>query len=88
MWESIRIFQQEYGYETVPCLFDETLITFDSMEYPIPVRKDGKCGLVKPDEMASGLCGLFLAGRTDRAGGRPEQYGDMHCCGLPDTDRP
>ena len=72
MWESIRLFQQEYGYdprwikrsngraglkgfdgnETVPCLFDEILITFDGMERmesPIPVRKDGKCGLVRPD---------------------------------------
>ena len=40
------------GDEAVPCLFDEILITFDGMErmeYPIPVRKDGKCGLVRPD---------------------------------------
>ena len=72
MWDNIRLFQQEYGYdprwnkringraglngfdgnETVPCLFDEVLITYDGMErmeYPIPVRKDGKCGLVRPD---------------------------------------
>ena len=73
MWESIRLFQQEYGYdpgwirrrnnkagllnglygsEAVPCLFDEILITYDGMErmeYPIPVRMDGKCGLVRPD---------------------------------------
>ena len=69
MWESIRIFQQEYGYETVPCLFDETLITFDSMEYPIPVRPGhhtederqlGQRNLLRHTESFSGKRGILL----------------------------
>ena len=76
MWESIRLFLREYGYDSgwvvrkdgkaglrgydyndgIPCEFDEILITFDGkerMERPIPVRKDGKCGLVMPDGAAT-----------------------------------
>ena len=43
----------------VPCEFDEILITFDGkerMEHPIPVRKDNKCGLVKPDGVGTVVC--------------------------------
>ena len=76
MWESIRLFLQDYGYDSrwiiwknrkaglqgfayndgIPCEFEEILITFDEkerMERPIPVRKEGKCGLVLPDGAAT-----------------------------------
>ena len=42
-----------YAYnDGIPCEYDEILLTYDAlerMENPIPVRKDGKCGLVLPD---------------------------------------
>ena len=48
--------QEQLLSALIPCVFDEILITFDAKErkeYPIPVRKDGKCGLVKPDRAAT-----------------------------------
>lgn len=42
-----------YAYnDGLPCEYEEIFITFDGlerMENPIPVRKEGRCGLVKPD---------------------------------------
>ena len=81
MRESIRLFQQNYGYDprwviwkegkaglcgfngnvAIPCMFDEILITFDGKEQlktPIPVRKEGKCGLVQPDGSATPVTGF------------------------------
>lgn len=52
-WKNGKYGLQGYEYnDGIPCEFDEILITYDGMErmeHPIPVRKDGKCGLVLPD---------------------------------------
>ena len=45
--------------DVLPCEFDEILITFDGeerMEHPIPVRMNGKCGLVNPDGIGTVVC--------------------------------
>ena len=56
-WKNGKAGLRGFDYvDGIPCLFDEILITFDGkerMEDPIPVRKDGKCGLVRPDGTAT-----------------------------------
>ncbi|MGX8707906.1 MAG: hypothetical protein ACSW72_04040 [Bacteroidales bacterium] len=54
IWEKDGLFGLEgYTYnDGLPCEYEEILITFDGlerMENPIPVRKNSRCGLVKPD---------------------------------------
>ena len=53
IWRDGKAGLQGFNYnDGIPCEFDEILITYDGMErmeHPIPVRKDGKCGLVLPD---------------------------------------
>ena len=52
-WKNGKYGLQGYEYnDGIPCEFDEILITYDGMErmeHPIPVRKNGKCGLVMQD---------------------------------------
>lgn len=59
-WKDGKAGLNGFNYnDGLPCLFDEILITFDGkerMEHPIPVRKDGKCGLVKPDGVGTVVC--------------------------------
>lgn len=56
-WKKGKAGLRGFDYiDGIPCLFDEILITFDGkerMKNPIPVRKDGKCGLVWPDGTAT-----------------------------------
>lgn len=56
-WKNGKAGLRGFDYvDGIPCLFDEILITFDGkerMENPIPVRKNGKCGLVRPDGTAT-----------------------------------
>ena len=57
MWKDGKCGLRGYDYnDGIPCEFEEILITYDGMErmeHPIPVRKDGKCGLVLPDGAAT-----------------------------------
>ena len=49
-----------YDYnDGIPCRFDEILITYDGLERmknPVPVRRGGKCALVRPDGTGEAVC--------------------------------